>query len=184
MFHLANTWRYFLSKTILEGEIKDAKKWAVFHLIFKHSLNISLVFWFPLYFLYELLMSLGKADTKWRYFRIIVCKMSILGLEYPFKLVKPAFVNSNTHLKGLCESSLVHNVNNANCASLFFIELEKFLWMTRSQICLPSVISKVANNSNELWETVRLTSCGNRHQIKWNMKTTAQNVIVVKRRYK
>ena len=26
--------------------------------------------------------------------------MSILGLEYPFKLVKPAFVNSNSLLKG------------------------------------------------------------------------------------
>ena len=173
-------------------------------------------------------MSLRKVDTKWRYFHIIVCKMSILRLEYPFKFVKPAFVNSTAHLKGLCPSSLVHyvnnancaslfsmelekflwmtrsqiclpsviskvannsnelnnNVNNANCASLFSMELEKFLWMTRSQICLPSVISKVANNSNELWETVRLTTCGNRHQIKWNMKTTAQNVIVVKRRYK
>ena len=29
-------------KMILEGEIKDAKKWAVFHLIFKQSLNIIL----------------------------------------------------------------------------------------------------------------------------------------------
>ena len=139
---------------------------------------------FPLFFLYELLMSLRKVDKKWCYFHKIVCKMSILGLEYPFKLIKPAFVDSTTHLKGLCHSSLVHSVNNANCASLFSMELEKFHWMTRSQICLPSIISKVANNSNELWETVRLTSCENRHQIKWNMKTTAQNVIVVKRRYK
>ena len=72
-------------------------------------------------------MSLGKADTKWRYFRIIVCKMSILDLEYPFKLVKPAFVDSTTHLKGLCPSCLVHSVNNVNYASLFSTELEKFL---------------------------------------------------------
>ena len=140
--------------------------------------------WFPLYFLYELLMSLRKVDIKWRYFHIIVCKMTIFGLEYPFKLIKPAFVDSTTHLKGLCPSCLVHFVNNVNYTSLFSMELEKFLWMTRSQICFPSIISKVANNSNELWETVRLKSCGNRHQIKWNMKTTAQNVIVVKRRYK
>ena len=69
-------------------------------------------------------MSLRKVDTKWRYFHIIVCKMSILGLEYPFKLVKPAFVDSTTHLKGLCPSFLVHSVNNANCASLFSTELE------------------------------------------------------------
>ena len=38
---------------ILEREIKE-QKWAVFHLISKHSLNILII---PLYFLYELLMS-------------------------------------------------------------------------------------------------------------------------------
>ena len=140
--------------------------------------------WFPLYFLYELLMSLRKVDTKWRYFHLIVCKMTIFGSECPFKLIKPAFVDSTTHLRGLCPSCLVRSVNNVNYASLFSTELEKFLWMTRSQICLPSIISKVTNNSNELWETVRLTTCGSRHQIKWNMKITAQNVIVFRRRYK
>ena len=38
---VSNARYYFSNKTILEGQIKDTKKWAVFHLISKHSLNIN-----------------------------------------------------------------------------------------------------------------------------------------------
>ena len=42
----SNAWYYFSNKMILEGEIKGTK-WAVFHLISKHSLNFN----FPCIFL-------------------------------------------------------------------------------------------------------------------------------------
>ena len=56
---LSNAWYYFSNKMILEGEIKDAKISSFssdFQTLIKHQ--------FPLYFLYELLMSLRRGIRK------------------------------------------------------------------------------------------------------------------------
>jgi len=56
---VSNAWYYFSKKIILEGEIKDIK-WAVFHLISKHSLNFN----FPCIFFMNNKMSLKILTLK------------------------------------------------------------------------------------------------------------------------
>ena len=48
-------------------------------------------------------------------------------------------------------------------ASPFALLREKYLWMTKSQlcvkqICLPSILSNITNNKNGFWKTVRRTN--------------------------
>ena len=50
---VSNAWYYFLNKIILEGEIKDVKMSS-----FSSDFQTLIKYDFPLYFLYELLMSL------------------------------------------------------------------------------------------------------------------------------
>ena len=50
---VSNPWYYFLNKIILEGEIKDVKMSS-----FSSDFQTLIKYDFPLYFLYELLMSL------------------------------------------------------------------------------------------------------------------------------
>ena len=57
-------------------------------------------------------------------------------------------------LKGLCHDCLIYFVNNANCAFLFAMELEKLLVNDKTTVscqtnCHPSIISNVKNNKNE-----------------------------------
>ena len=58
-FEVSNASYHFSNKMILEGETKDAKINSFFYLISKHSL---IKHQFPLYFLYELIISLRKAE--------------------------------------------------------------------------------------------------------------------------
>ena len=62
---LSNAWYYFSNKMILEGEIKDAKMSS-----FSSDFQTLIKLQFPLYFLYELLMSLRRCG-KSRYFKIL-----------------------------------------------------------------------------------------------------------------
>ena len=52
---VSNAWYYFSNKLILEGEIKDTKLRS-----FSSDFQTLIKHWFPLYFLYELLISLRK----------------------------------------------------------------------------------------------------------------------------
>ena len=75
---VSNAWYYFSKKKmILEGEIKDAKKWAVFHLISKNSLNIIFfcIFFMNYWWVWEIL------TKSWRL--VIKCQWNALWLLPP-----------------------------------------------------------------------------------------------------
>ena len=65
-------------------------------------------------------------------------------------------------IKGLCHGCPVYFVFNAIYESLFSMKLDKLpvndknTSFVSNKVCLPSIISIVTNNNNELWKTVRL----------------------------
>ena len=65
-------------------------------------------------------------------------------------------------IKGLCQGCPVYFVFNAIYESLFAMKLDKLpvndkiTSFVSNKVCLPSIISIVTNNNNELWKTVGL----------------------------
>ena len=83
------------------------------------------------------------------------CDENIFG----FKI----WVDKVRNFKGLCHDWQVHFVCNANCSCYSLRKFRNTLWKKTLQVCVkqmyrPNIIWNVANNKNELWKPVRLTS--------------------------
>ena len=83
-------------------------------------------------------------------FQLVSCNLSlamIWQMTYTHKLLKTVFSHLWWHRR--LKKALCHQLHVLVCLKS---------QLRAKQICLPSIISNVINNKNELWKTVRLTS--------------------------
>ena len=80
-----------------------------------------------------------------------------------------SFYTLYSHVKSLCHGWLLHFAHSASYRSVLPIKLwwmtMKFWWMANHAlcltICLPSIVTNVTHDKNEIWKTFRLTSFQN-----------------------